>query len=331
MSATSLWLRLFLGGYAVITAMLAVTGLTPPYYGDLTRIGYLSERDFGWTLPQPAINAADLRSVRFADADVLVIGDSFSQRLHWQSVLVRKGLRMKSLDWTQVSGLCSDFAGWARQQGFQGGLIIAESVEREMRAHLKASGTCSMQGRRVGDMESASDPPMTHRPGFRFNGSEALTTGIRTATNTWRATNAAGSMVVLGDVVVRPHPEGCRLFSHRACERVPVLGRDSQVPPLAEEDLAHMLALQAAARPVDLMWLVIPDKTSVYFERDNPFWGRMAGQGLGIDLHAAFLQDKWRIRDLYASNDTHLSTAGYLRLGELVAGELARRGTRERP
>lgn len=330
MSATSLWLRFFFGGFMVILVMLMVTLLTPPAYGDLTRIGYLSEQEFGWTAPQPAIAAADLKSVRFAEADVLVLGDSFSEKLSWQSVLVRRGWRVKSLHWRQVPGLCSDFAAWARQQGFKGGLIIVQSIERELAGRLRASRTCSMQGHLVADAESSKEPPMTQQPGFRFNDTEALATGVRTVANTWRAFHAAGSPRVLGDVVVRPLPEGCKLFSHRACEHVPVLGMDAQVPPLSDVDLEYMLALQSAIRPVDLVWLIVPDKTSVYFERDNLFWGGVADRGLGLNLYAAFVQDKWRIRDLYASNDTHLSSAGFLRLGELVEAELARRGIRSR-
>jgi len=328
MSATSLWLRVFFGGFMEITAMRGVPGLPPPFYGDLTRIGYLSEQDFGWTAAQPAIAAADLRSVRLEEADVLVLGDSFSQGLLWQSVLVRSGRRVKSLTWQQVPGLCAGFAAWARQQGFTGRLIIAQSIERELAGRLRTSRTCSMKEPLVADAESGGEPPRTQKPGFRFNATEALATGVRTIANTWRASHAAGTPVVLGDVVVRSLPEGCKLFSHRVCEHVPLLRKDAQVSPLSDADLEHMLALQAAARPVDLMWLVVPDKTSVYFERNNRFWDRVAGLGLGLDLYAQFIQDKWRIRDLYASNDTHLSSAGFLRLGELVESELARRGIR---
>lgn len=327
MSATLLWLRLFFCGFLVIAAMLGVTLLTPVFYGDLTRIGYLSEHDFGWTAPQPAMAEGDLRSARFADADVLVLGDSFSAKLRWQSVLVRRGMRVKSLVWDQVPGLCADFVAWVQQQGFRGRIIIAESVERGLSAVLTRSATCQMKGRAVADTQFTAELPPSHAPGFEFNGTEALGTGVRTAINTWRTTGSQDTLV-LGETMVRPLPGGCRLFSHRECERVLLLALDARMPPLGEAALEHMLALRAAARPFELIWLIVPDKTSVYFERDNAFWRELASRGLGPDLYTTFAQDKWRIRDLYAPNDTHLSSAGYLRLGELVADELANREIR---
>ena len=57
------------------------------YQGDLTRIGKWLESDFGWQEAQPTINPELLASSSIDEADALAIGDSFSENLHWQSVL----------------------------------------------------------------------------------------------------------------------------------------------------------------------------------------------------------------------------------------------------
>src|SRR3569833_1657581 len=56
-----------------------------PLTGDLTRIGYYAEKDFGWNAPQPVFqNAANGKAITFLD--ILVIGDSYSKDNVWQSV-----------------------------------------------------------------------------------------------------------------------------------------------------------------------------------------------------------------------------------------------------
>ncbi len=312
-----LWLRVFFAGFAVVLAMLLVTWFTPVFHGDLARIGRLSERAFGWRAPQPAVDAALLQSVRFHEADVLVVGDSFSVPLLWQSVLVRDGLRVKTIEWRHIPGLCRDFAAWARAQGFRGAVIVAQSVERELDALLARSAGCSMQGWALADVSRRTEPPPTAPPGFELNWREALTTGVVTAWHTWRAERAEG-VQVFGDAALLPVPRGCELFSHRLCEKTLVLAKDLGDAGLDAADADVMAALREAQRPLDLLWIVVPDKASVYADEHSSFWAQLVPRSLGPDLHAAFEAEKWRVRDLYAPDDTHLSTAGYLRLGEIV-------------
>ena len=49
-----------------------------PLNGDLTRLGYLFEEDFGWNKQQPLVPIEHMKSFSIEEADVLVIGDSFS-------------------------------------------------------------------------------------------------------------------------------------------------------------------------------------------------------------------------------------------------------------
>src|SRR5690349_12054453 len=112
--ATSLarvWLLAFGIGVAVIVALMGLTAATPPFQGDLARIGLVSERHFGSRGTPPPIAPAHLVESPLADADVLVIGDSFSMTREWQSVLVGDGLRVATVSWAQLGeALCADTA-----------------------------------------------------------------------------------------------------------------------------------------------------------------------------------------------------------------------------
>lgn len=92
-TAQRLWLRVFGTCLAVVATLLLWTVLTPPFQGDLTRIGRLSETVFGPNVQAPATDPALRLSSALDEADVLVIGDSFSAPLRWQAVLVAQGLK----------------------------------------------------------------------------------------------------------------------------------------------------------------------------------------------------------------------------------------------
>ncbi|MDB5815352.1 MAG: hypothetical protein JWN23_2469, partial [Rhodocyclales bacterium] len=83
-----LWLRIYGVGFVVCFAFLWITLLTPVAYGDLTRIGRISEAEFAALTPAPKFDAANLVDSPVSTADVLVIGDSFSIRFAWQASLV---------------------------------------------------------------------------------------------------------------------------------------------------------------------------------------------------------------------------------------------------
>lgn len=325
-----LWLGVFAAGFIGVLALLVWTWFTPVFHGDLARMARVSEQHFAGTIDQPQIDARLLVSSRFADADVLVLGDSFSLPLRWQSMLVRRGLRVKTLQWRNLPGLCPDVALWARERGFKGSLIIAESVERELRPLLKKSAGCKMRGdavaAKVADEERRAEPPLTQPPAFKMNWSETLMTGAVTALNMQRAQRANRELKFY-DVLLRPFPEGCRYFSHRACDKALLLSADSErVVPGREELDAMDVARRAVEADVRMLWLVVPDKTSVYFPRGNEaFWQGIVERKMGPNLNAAFLAEKLRMKDLYEPDDTHLSPAGYLFLGELV-GEAVQRG-----
>ena len=111
------WLRFFLIGYIVLMVLWIVSLTSPVPYGDLTRIGRLSEREFGWTAPPPQVDPAYLKGTPVDQADVLVIGDSFSMTFRWQSVLTRAGYRVATTNWGQYeNALCDKMPFFAEDE-----------------------------------------------------------------------------------------------------------------------------------------------------------------------------------------------------------------------
>jgi hypothetical protein len=99
------------------------------YQGDLTRVGKWMESDFGWREPQPSIDPKFLVSSNLQEADVLVIGDSFSENLHWQSVLTQSGKKVATIHWGAIGFICEDFSKQLKASGFRGKQIIIQAIE----------------------------------------------------------------------------------------------------------------------------------------------------------------------------------------------------------
>ncbi len=68
----------------------------------------------------------------------------------------------------------------------------------------------------------------------------------------------------------------------------------------------------------DIMWMIIPNKTTVYVrpEHSKDFVTALKQNGAGPDLFTFGLEEKSKVRDFFFPNDTHLSMHGQLVLGQ---------------
>ncbi|WP_020481924.1 hypothetical protein [Methylomonas sp. MK1] len=133
-----LLISLFIGG--INLAALAV--YLQPLSGDLTRLGWFSERDFGWNNPQ--VNVKETRyEVGPYDHyyDVVVVGDSFSgistkerpvpKREQWQNRLAaRSNLSVLTIDKHIDTFSFDDLFGSEAFIKFPPKMLIVEKVER---------------------------------------------------------------------------------------------------------------------------------------------------------------------------------------------------------
>lgn len=127
-----------------VAGFFAIGVYLQPLYGDLTRIGFYSERDFGWNSTQVIFpneklefNASPDNSSRYFD--ILVLGDSFSRyrpKFQWQNylkVITRESIGTMNINEIRLIQVITS-------RGFREHppkVLIMESVERELPHHLK--------------------------------------------------------------------------------------------------------------------------------------------------------------------------------------------------
>ena len=324
-TAHRLWLRVFGACFALVGALLLWTVLSPPFQGDLTRIGRLSETAFGPTAQSTTIDPALRVSSALEDADVLVIGDSFSAPLRWQSVLVAHGMRVATVHWEALGPVCADLEGLLRRQGFRGKTVVIESVERALDDRLDRSLACTtrqdphaLQTRHVArDRETAGASGLNTR--------ESLFTGLLTSLHTWRALHTDAPEVVnrrggAEQVRIQRLTGGCQRFSHRACDRGLFFAQDRTAPVFSSAMVDRMQRLSARHPGLHVTWLVVPNKTSIYLQPDRAshVGGVLTATGLGPDLFGALARESLQTRDVYSPNDTHTSVEGHLVIGRAL-------------
>lgn len=116
-----------------------------PLYGDLTRIGLHSEREFGWSKPQLKFSKPLYTDARYSRYhDVVVLGDSFSRvwpQHQWQNYLV------SATDWSVVT---LDINTIKLEHVLQNRvfretppkIFVYESVERELPSRIISTQPC---------------------------------------------------------------------------------------------------------------------------------------------------------------------------------------------
>ena len=319
MTPAKLWLRIFGGGFLVIIALLIVTLKTPPFYGDMTRLGLLSETAFGWRIEPPHVDPKYLNAVPVAEADIVVIGDSFSMSNRWQSMLTRAGYRVTTTFWGQIDeALCGDFDAWLDRAGFRGKLVIVESIERLVNERMVATQTCKTMAKpfSAGLKPFFESPPSVPAPVLNWDGK--LTSGVRIYRNTRRAREASDPILSNDRILVRPVPEGCAMFSHQLCDKLPFWPADDENGELTVQHAAQMKAFGEAHPRRAFLWMIIPNKTTVYVkpEHSKDFVTAFGAAGLGPDLFGLSQDEKKKVRDYFFPNDTHLSMHGQLVVGQ---------------
>lgn len=298
------------------------------FQGDLTRMAMLPERLLGWQRVQPAIDHQLLQQSPIADADVFVIGDSFSDGRVWQSVLTANQLKVHTLLWGELPFVCEDAATWLRVQGFKGRYFVIETNERNLPHRLNDSLAC----KNVQHKEKIGEANIRSAPIERFDVahgdySSKLSVGLRTAFNTflfhdWEQSNLTDKVQLQPEVFLKKVRNGCSLFSHLKCDSALFYSSDSErdVDPGV---LQKIEAINTHMRDVVPIWVVIPNKATTYLYQDKYFWKALEQRVRAPNLLAMNLSaiNHGEV-DLYPGNNTHYSTRGYLLMGEAILKEI---------
>lgn len=323
---------MYVGSVLIVAAMLTCGGEL--YFGtlngDLTRLGILPERDFGWQQPQPLVEAKYLHSYPIAEADVLIVGDSFSASLVWQSQLVRGGFKPATLHWDNVKLCIEDFAQVIRQAGFSGRYVVIEAVERTF--HDRMYSICKKGSKIAKTSEHRGASPPTNQPRFSL---ASVRLGakwvIEVMLNKFRYTYRPADDMEFGTVRMFALDNGCERFTNHLCNYALFYTDDFSKPTFSSADTALILDQNLKNAGMQTLWLVVPDKSTVYLGNGkfgsmpytNP-WKSLQTKGVPViaDLDEKFIQESHRVKDFYAPNNTHLSPTGYLFLGGQILGYL---------
>jgi hypothetical protein len=304
------------------------------YHGDLTRVGKWTDHDFTWSIEQQAIDSSLQKSHDIKEADVLVIGDSFSANFNWQSDLINRHQKVTSLTRSQISNsLCDNFEETLKEYGFQGKRIIIESIEREAKKRFEKSVNC--QSSKTFPNQTASHNsglfPTIGQADFIMNWNGQFITGMQTILNTIgiRIHSSYTRLYNLLSKSVRIYEikDGCRYFSNRLCQYGLFFREDYQQAGLNDKVLEDIKTLKSRLPNYRTTWVVIPNKSSIYHREDllessADFWAKLAKENLGPDLFKSTQESKLTIKDIYAPNNTHYGSSGYVFVGEQIASYL---------
>lgn len=315
----------------LVFTMLLSYGLLGYYFlplasfeGDLTRIGMMPESAFGWRQPQPALEITLMEQASMTEADVLVIGDSFSDGRVWQTELTRNGYKVRTESWGAIRAICADFMPWLKAQGFRGKYIVLQTVERYLVSRLRNSIACQSMNPHTNI--SASRP--RYPPATIFNPDKVdrrgrFSVGIRTWLNLneyqriSRAKDFVGASLPSGVKIARV-ANGCKLFSHRSCNDILLLGEDS-ADDIDVKMLELISRLEQRMVGVTPIWVFVPNKSTTYLYPNKQFWNKVEQRFNAPNLLRMTQEAIARgVVDLYPANNTHFSTTGYLLMGKEI-------------
>jgi hypothetical protein len=308
-------------------------------YGDLTRIGNFPERYFGWQSLQPAISSEQFKDYSLAEADILVIGDSFSISRIWQTRLIADGLKLSTIEWKELKtneSLPADLGETLRASGFKGHYVIIQSIERLFQNRMKS---LAKESHRIvkKDIINSSFPlyPFTQRERFSLDKPNGGNWGVKALYNTIKLFLDLPERYLKSGAVQAIKLDGCQFFSHRLCNYTIFVdgSNDSDFKKETFTAIDNVLTVNknlnnAGIQPI---WAIIPDKATVYLGygalNQYPYqniWKLFSQypELIAPDLGELFIQKSRTMKDFYMPNDTHLSTNGFLSLGDMMLNEL---------
>lgn len=302
----------------------------------LARVGFLVARDFHAQLPEPTLKRLD-NGAHITAPEILVLGDSFSNNNVWQSEVSRlTGAR--TLTYLHEDVECID--DWIRK-AVSGNLrssarvVVVESVEREFLSRFSAPSNCLRNYYRPTELPAeVSGGSRSPWAIFPMDIRHVMKSALRYNDIHHAAGRLKSGKTVLVDLVRDD------LFSNTLSHRLAYfIGDEAKFAQwdndMAERTIKRLTALrtQAASRGITLHFLVLPDKSSVYFpyikpDQQQPYDATarrlfaLLAEHMGPEYDLLTSLQEWapKIKDLYRPDDTHLSVRGYTVLAEKVSG-----------
>jgi hypothetical protein len=336
-----------IAGLAPLAFLFLVGAYIQPLVGDLTRVGRVAERSWGWNEPRFVIER--LPNMATPTSDVIVVGDSFSLGNAWQSAAQRaSGLSFVTYHWDEVGPpVCLERAiERLREMHPRARVVIVQTVERHFVRRFanrsKSTATCPTS------LEPNARDPQPGRPDRQQiidlsaglpdprYALDALIAERRDYDHTQRTGKAYVAPLTRRD-----------LFSNRRSGHLLYfegdLDKDSWTREQIRAAAANMRGLAERLRSAGVrpLFLVIPDKTTVYapYVAESivagphaELWGELENASVpSIDLNTLFAREVTRYVDFYYPNDTHYGDRARALMAQEVASALQAVGHPESP
>lgn len=309
-----------------------------PISGDLTRLGNVAERSWGWNAKKPIVQIA--RNDLDAPIDVIVIGDSFSVGNQWQSVAAEiSGLQFATYHWRDIggNGCLQDAVPLLASQHPTARYLVIESVERTFIDIFLTQPSQPQQCKAIIKTSVLQDSGLTQDNRIALNKNEILPDAVYAIKALINENISRDELFFSGQVAIAPLNRD-DLFSNRKPGSILFLREDLKRYQWSQTQLD--LATRNVVKFVEIsnrvglnpLVVVVPNKLTTY--RPYLAEGVVKGDGINIwatlgeskvpsiNLQPLFREKAQTSRDFYLSNDTHLSTDGYIFLGTLVGENL---------
>lgn len=300
-----------------------------PLNGDLTRLGYLSENDYGWNAPQPV---QTIFRTPMQSPQILVVGDSFSASNTWQSRLKElSGLGSVTVHWQAFLGspYCTIKAAVEKYPTLK--ILIIQSVERYAVSRMQQ---LAHQSKDCGQFEGLNEVQITggvtspkrkiegYISDFSFLGKMFIYERWYRG-NLWRQGQSYVAKLDRSDLFSNEKRDHLVFYEGDFTGKSPWTNADIKK---AFESI-HRYSVEISAFDIAPVLLVTPDKSTVYerflVEKDlllkSDFWRVMATtKAPVINLKPEFLALSEEVTDFYLPNDTHMSVSAYQEMARII-------------
>jgi hypothetical protein len=318
---------------AVLVLTFALSYWQQPLSGDLSRIGFYSERDYGWQARQ-AKQMIEPSGAGIVRPDFWVLGDSFSRGNQWQSRIQQQtSLSSQTFHYDKVDCVNQWMTQAAEHPSIR--TVILEVAQISLLTRFGGLADCGGKASKPIEVVASSisgEPSNNFHPSTDWRIKHSALTQI----NTWRINHLANSTLSDDQVSNSPLKPSCANFSNRRSDRLLYQTGSLDHPRKTAETYAltaaNLLRLQkqVEAHGKKFLLVVIPDKFSAYqscIADDKASAGKAAISTCDFlsraGIHCANLlplieAERSKTPDLYLPNDTHFSHAGYRLMANAV-------------
>lgn len=296
-----------------------------PLHGDLTRTGKWSEREYGANADSPAVEIK--ASNAQTEANAWVLGDSFSDRHIWQSLMSEQTKhQFKTFNY----GNCIEQFIDDAINNTATDLVMIESIERDFIDRFSKAQTC--QKVKSTSLTIKADVADFKRPDWPLTMNIMYL--VKTAFNTLRSAYQPNAIFSHNRVINTPIDASCAKFSHQRQNRFLYYADDENKrhwtaeQKLAAAQVVLNIQKRVEAKGKQFLFMLVPDKSTVYQAclpklplSDEAFEVHAVLKQVGVntlDLHILLKGESNQTIDVYEPNNTHWSLAGY----RLVANHL---------